>query len=689
MPGSNAGGADAAGGASSGSVSSLGGTAGSLGGATSATGGRSSAGGSTANGGIAAKGGTSSTGGSATGGASTGGGTNTGSICGVKPGSASGVLQMENLCRGVVAVRSGSNNYISWRMMGYEPDDITFNVYRNGTKVNATPIGASNGTNYTDVGAPANATYTVRAVLAGVEQGDSANSRTAAAAVGTLAQPYIEIPVQLPAIGDSPLATPHVINDGSIGDLDGDGEYEIVLKLEQGPKDNSQAGATGQTHLQAYKLSGKRLWDINLGSNIREGAHYTQFLVYDFDGDGKAEVAVKTAPGTRDGTGTYLKLGPAANDSDTTSYRNSSGYVLTGPEYLTVFAGTNGAELATVNFEVPRGTVSSWGDDYGNRVDRFLASVAFVSDTGSASATSGRPVMLMARGYYTRATITAYTYRNGSLAKLWIADSNANTAYAGQGAHSMMVADVDGDLAQEIVYGASAIESNGTRLCSTNNGHGDALHVGDLVPSRPGLEVFMPHEDGSKPTWDLRDARTCAIIHSGAVTGADTGRGVADDVSATNAGAEMWTNSSGGLLSATTGANVSAQPGSANFLIWWDGDESRELQNGTAIDKYPSGALLRTTGTASCNGTKSTPTLTADIFGDWREELVLRLEDNSAIRIYMTTLPTTRRIYTLMHDPQYRMNVSAEQTAYNQPPHTSFHIGSGMAAPPKPNIHVK
>ncbi|MGC4063959.1 MAG: hypothetical protein QM784_04850 [Polyangiaceae bacterium] len=457
LSGTTTGGSESRGGSSTRDSSSFGGASSSFGGATAsnaggntaAVGGKSSAGGASAGAGASATGGKSSAGGASTGGTSSGGGSSGGSVCGVTPSSASGVLQMENLCRGVVAVRTGSNNYVSWRMMGYEPDDITFNVYRNGTKVNATPIGANNGTNYTDVGAPANATYTVRAILNGVEQGDSANTRTGTSAVATLAQPYIEIPVQLPAIGDSPVSTPHAIGDGSIGDLDGDGEYEIVLKLEQSPQDNSISGATGQTHLQAYKLNGKRLWDINLGSNIREGAHYTQFVVYDFDGDGKSEVSVKTAPGTRDGTGAYLKLGPAASDSDTTSYRNSGGYILTGPEYLTVFAGTNGAELATVNFDVPRGTVSSWGDDYGNRVDRFLASAAFVSDTGSASATSGRPVMLMARGYYTRATITAYTYRNGTLAKLWTADSNANTAYAGQGAHSMMVADVDGDLARE------------------------------------------------------------------------------------------------------------------------------------------------------------------------------------------------------------------------------------------------
>ena len=233
-------------------------------------------------------------------------------------------------------------------------------------------------------------------------------ARSAAAAVW--AQDYLRIPIQPPPAGTTPGTCPtpkeaytYSANDGSVGDLDGDGEYEMVLKWDpSNSKDNSQSGCTGNVYLDAYKLNGKRLWRIDLGRNIRAGAHYTQFLVYDFDGDGKAELAVKTAPGTRDGTGVYLHTGPAASDDDAADYRNSRGYVLSGPEYLTVFGGPTGAELATVSFGVPRGTVSSWGDSYGNRVDRFLASAAFVSDAGGGSqSASGRPSILMARGYYT------------------------------------------------------------------------------------------------------------------------------------------------------------------------------------------------------------------------------------------------------------------------------------------------
>ncbi len=604
---------------------------------------------------------------------------------------ASGHYQMENLNRGLVAVKVSNGVYVGWRMLGYEydpanPAATSYNVYRDGARI-AT---VTNSTNYLDAAGTGTSTYTVSAVLGGAEQARSAST-------AVWAQNYLRIPIQPPPAGTTPSSCPtpneaytYSANDGSVGDLDGDGEYEIVLKWDpSNSKDNSQAGCTGNVYLDAYKLNGKRLWRIDLGRNIRAGAHYTQFVVYDFDGDGKAELAVKTAPGTRDGTGAYLHTGPAATDDDGADYRNSSGYILSGPEYLTVFAGPTGAELATVNFDVPRGTVSSWGDSYGNRVDRFLASAAFVSDAGGGSqAASGRPSILMARGYYTRATVTAWNWRDGTLTEIWKADSNASTAYAGQGAHTMSVADVDGDGAQEVIYGASVIDSNGTRKCSTGFGHGDAVHVGAFVPGRTGLQVFMVHEDGTQPSWDVHDASTCQVIQRGPVMNADTGRGVADDIFPGSAGAEVWANNSTGLFSASTGASVGSKPSSANFLVWWDADESRELEDGTSITKYGGGTLLSCSSCASNNGTKSTPVLTADLLGDWREEVIWRESDNSALRLYTTTAVTTRRIYTLMHDPQYRMQVSSEQTAYNQPPHPSFAIGSGMAAPPRPDINV-
>ena len=626
--------------------------------------------------------------------AGTGGATGTGGAGGA---AATGFYHMERLVRGVVAVRITGGNYVGWRMFGYEydatnPANVSYNVCRDGTRVAA----VTDSTNYLDTAGTATSTYTVRPVIAGVEGGDSERATV-------WAQQYLRVPLQVPPGGNMPASctlTPneaytYSANDASVGDVDGDGQYEIFLKWDpSNSKDNSQSGCTGDVIIDAYRMNGTRLWRIDLGPNIRAGAHYTQFMVYDFDGDGKAEMAVKTAPGTKDGAGQFLHTGPAANDNDATIYRtDSTGYVLAGPEYLTVFNGMTGAEMATVNFDVPRGTVSAWGDTYGNRVDRFLSTVGFFDSTG-------QPSFIMARGYYTRATLTAWNWRGGALTKLWQFDSNntprdaAGNPFTGQGSHSMTVANVDDDLGQEVMYGAAAIDNDGKGLCSTGFDHGDAEHVGDLIPSRPGLEFFMCNEDGIHPAYHLRDARTCAILASGPINGADTGRCVADDIFAGNAGAEMWASSVTGLFSASNNANLGTKPGSQNFLIYWDADETRELLDRTQIDKFTNAngtltRLLTATGVASNNGTKATPALTADLFGDWREEVVWRETDSSALRIYTTTDVTTRRIYTLMHDPQYRMQVTSENTAYNQPPHPGFHIGNGMAAPPVPNISVR
>ena len=591
-------------------------------------------------------------------------------------GGGSGVLRAEKLDRGVVAVVVSGGVYVGWRMFGYEydganPTRVSYNVYRSGTLVQ----NVTDSTNLLDASGNAQAMYTVRPVIDGVEG-------AASAPVTPWAQNYLRIALMQPA-------SSYNANDASTGDADGDGVYEIYLKWDpSNAQDNANMGVTGNVYIDAIKLDGTRLFRLDLGPNIRAGAHYTQFVVHDFDGDGKAEIALKTAPGTRDGSGEYLKLGPAASDTDTMIYRNSDGYILTGPEYLTVFNGQTGAELATVNFDQARGTVSSWGDDYGNRVDRFLASAAYLDS-------SGLPSFIMARGYYTRTTLTAWNYRSGMLTQLWKFDSNTtprdamNRSYTGQGAHSMTIANADDDPQQEVVYGAMMIDHTGMGLCSTGNNHGDALHAGDHVPSRPGIEVFMCNEDGGKPAHYVYDARTCAVISASPVNGADTGRCVAADISPSNPGAEMWSSSVTGLFSATSNANVGTKPSQQNFLIYWDADESREIEDGTTVSKFGGGSLQTCSQCASNNGTKSTPTLVADLIGDWREEVIWRESNNTGLRLYTTTAVTARRIYTLMHDPQYRMQISSQQTAYNQPSHPGFHIGSGMVAPPNPDIHVR
>jgi hypothetical protein len=606
---------------------------------------------------------------------------------------------MEKLDRGLVAVAVSNGTYLSWRMFGYEYDDqqpgrIAYAVYRDGALL-AT---VNDSTNYLDAYLstyPQGGTdvqYSVAAIIDGETQELSPT-------VNVWPQNYLRIPLLVPPPGVTPanclVPNEHYsysASDASVGDLDGDGRYEIVLKWDpSNARDNSQDGCTGDVLLDAYNLDGQRLWltPIDLGPNIRAGAHYTQHLVYDFDGDdGRAEVVVKTAPGTTDGTGTNLQGGPATSDDQTAVYRNSSGYILTGPEYLTVFDGATGAELATVSFQPARGAVADWGDTYGNRVDNFLSTAAFVRDQADGTA-SGRPSIIMGRGFYARTAVSAWNWRLGALTLLWTADSKLGTAYSGQGAHSWAVADVDGDGTQEIITGSSTINGDGTRRCSTNLGYGLGLHVADLIPGRPGLEVFVPHMNGTT-AYDEHDPDTCAVIVRGpTVAAGTTSRGVADDIYDGDDGGELWTNNSGSLISATTGKGVGSLPISNNFVIWWDADEARELEDQTSITKYGGATLLNCSDCASDNSTKATPVLSADLLGDWREEIIWREKDNSALRLYTTTDVTTRRIYTLMHDPQYRMQVSSEQAGFNQPPHPSFHIGHNMQMPPVPDIFVK
>jgi len=577
------------------------------------------------------------------------------------PGNAGG-RQMERLDRGLISVRSGSGNLVSWRWLAADPDDVTFNVYRGGTKVNASPVTT---TTYLDAGAPGGAAYTVRAVQAGSEQ-------PASPAALQFPNGYLDVPIQ------NPDAAAYAANDASVGDLDGDGRLDLVLKWEPlNAKDNSQSGVTDPVYVDAYTLTGTRLWRIGLGRNIRAGAHYTQFQVYDYNGDGRAEVAMKTADGTTDGTGRVI--GDAGAD-----YRNSSGYVLSGPEFLTVFDGRTGAALSTVNYEPPRGTVSSWGDSYGNRVDRFLAGTAYLDGS--------RPSLIMARGYYTRTVIVAWDFRNGALTRRWTFDSNSstNSGTAGQGNHQLSVADVDRDGRDEIVYGSLAVDDNGAKLWNTGFGHGDALHVGDLDPARAGLVVFKVDEDGSKPSSWFADARTGQVLWSTPANG-DNGRGVSGDVWAGSPGAESWSSAADGVRSPAGTVVSSRKPSSTNFLVWWDGDPVRELLDQTRIDKYGTSGdtrLLTASGVHSNNGTKATPSLSGDLLGDWREEVIWPTTDNRALRIYATPLTTDRKITTLLQDPAYRLALAWQNTAYNQPPHTGFFLGAGMPEPPRPaNIY--
>ncbi|GGX53424.1 rhamnogalacturonan lyase [Streptomyces fructofermentans] len=588
------------------------------------------------------------------------------------PAQAATARQVERLDRGVVSVHTDAGNLVSWRWLGTDPNDVSFNVYRAGTRVNSAPVTGS--TNYFHSGAPAQADYTVRAIVGGVEQGDSANAIQFRAG-------YKDVAITPPAGGTTPdgVAYTYEANDASVGDLDGDGAPDFVLKWQPtNAKDNSQSGYTGNTVIDGVKLDGTRLWRVDLGRNIRSGAHYTQFQVYDYDGDGRAEVAAKTSDGTVDGAGTVI-------GSSSADHRNSSGYVLSGPEYLTMFDGLTGRAMGTVDYVPARGTVSSWGDSYGNRVDRFLAGTAYLDGR--------RPSLVMARGYYTRTVLAAWDWRGGAFTRRWTFDTNSSTntgkGYDGQGSHSLSVGDVDNDGKDEIVYGAMAVDDNGNALWTTRTGHGDAQHLGDLDPGTSGLEYFKVSESTSQPAELYIDPADGAIRWKLAAC-CDNGRGVAGDVYAGNDGAEVWSASDTSIRD-EAGAAKGREPSSVNFLSWWDGDTTRELLDGTHIDKYGTSSdtrLLTGSSVHSNNGTKATPALSGDLFGDWREEVVWATGDNRALRIYSTPLETGTRITTLLHDTMYRTGLAWQNTAYNQPPHPSFFIGTGMPTAPRPTVYT-
>ncbi len=711
--------------------------------------------------------------------------------------------QLERLDRGLVAVATGTGVFLSWRLLAGEATGhnatgltgVNFRVYRDGRPIAV----VTDSTNYLDASGAGTSVYRV----APVSGGKSATARP-------WAQNYHDLKLNRPADGVTGAgeAYSYTANDMSVGDVDGDGQYEYVVKWDPtNSKDVSQVGYTGNVFIDAYELDGTQLYRIDLGVNVRAGAHYTQFLVYDFDGDGRSELMFKTAPGTRiiryapDGSvrsSKYITM-PAADrragyahtddyrlsaagyyehlvemfrgwathpevvagrwpatleaafgitpqyqyplsDADARALadhfvdvhaparsarnqlRNFAGFILDGPEYLTVFEGATGRELQTVRYKPGRHDDGlMWGDyalariEPGNRVDRFLAGVAYLDGK--------RPSAVFARGYYTRSTVIAYDWDGRRLSERWYVDSGwtpmtnpfndsphgrdgADPSYGTlttQGFHSLSAADVDGDGRQEIVYGAATIDDDGSLRYSSYGvlpdgsaapgarvrlGHGDAMHVTDINPDRPGQEIFTVHEGGTSAPYGmaLRDAATGEVLF-GTYSGRDTGRGMIGDILPAERGIESWASMPGGseasgVHTATGRVLPGAIPGT-NQSIRWAGDLTTQIVDGAqavtpTITDHTRGTLLTATGTLTNNGTKGNPALVADILGDWREELLVRTADSAAIRIHLSTEPTAHKLYTLMHDPQYRAEVARQQTSYNQPSYTSFYLASDM-----------
>lgn len=588
--------------------------------------------------------------------------------------------QVENLMRAPIAVPTPDGVLVSWRLLATDSAHTGFHIFRDGRLLNHRAIGES--TNYLDIGGSMASKYEVRA---DDDRLDPPRSETAI----PLANGYLSVPIQPPPGGVTPdgVAYTYAANDASVADLDGDGEYEIILKWDPtNSKDAGIPGYTGNTFVDAYKLDGERLWRVDFGRNIRAGSHYLPFLVYDFDGDGRAEMITRTASGTIDGAGAVIGDGEA-------DYRDSNGYVLAGPEFLSLFDGMTGVALDTIDYIPPRGNISDWGDSYGNRVDRFQAGVAYLDGI--------HPSGFFERGLYAGqvnqgagiTAVAAFDVKDQHLVNRWVFDTRtAGSQYIGQANHSVTSGDVDGDGRDEVVLGSLVLDDDGTVLYSTNLGHGDAMHLSDLDPTRPGLELFSVKEDTTKPYQTVfTDAANGNIVWA-VFNGRDTGRGLAADVDPNYAGAEAWGAANLSVWSAKGEVIGEIRP-PANFAIWWDGDPQREMLDDISVRKWDwihqaETVLLDATGTVSNNGTKATPCLQADLLGDWREEVVLRSIDNSELRIYTTNARTENRMATLMHDPQYRAYVATQNTGYNQPPHPSFFIGNNMPPVATPKVFV-
>lgn len=603
--------------------------------------------------------------------------------------------QAEKLDRGVVAVKTATGVYVSWRSLDTDSKALSFDVYRDGVKVNAAPV--TQGTNFNDAGGTAASKYVVKAV-----SGETVLETSKETEVW--ADGYKRLHLDRPAGGTTPAGEAYTYspNDCSVGDVDGDGEYEIFVKWDpSNSHDNSENGYTGNVYIDCYKLDGTKLWRVDLGRNIRAGAHYTQFMVYDFDGDGKAEMACKTAPGTIDGQGKAVLMGDdkVTDDYRGTSGQHTTGVILKGSEYLTMFNGQTGAEITSVAYEPGRGvhaqSSSGWGDAYGNRSERYLACVAYLDGQ--------KPSLVMCRGYYTHSYLCAWDFDGAVLTKRWLhASTTKGQGAYGEGAHSLTVGDVDGDGCDEIVYGSACIDHDGKLLYRTGAGHGDALHLGDFDPDREGLEVFMVHEQKAssyKYDSEFRDAKTGEIIWCTKQSGNDIGRGLVGNISPDWRGYEIWPGSyfeNGVNVNATfdcKGNLLVNKRASTDFRIYWDGDLLDELfdgrYNSTTKTSAPeitkrSANLMSNSATwtfnkysnaQSCNTTKATPNLIADILGDWREELILWDGTTSSdLLIFTTDIETKYRVPCLMQDHNYRMAIAWQNVAYNQPPHLGYYL---------------
>lgn len=580
-----------------------------------------------------------------------------------------GQRKMENLSRGLVAIKTNTGVFASWRIPGYEWEGVTYNIYKDGVKINSEPLKVSN---FQDNTGTLTSKYSVAPIVKGVEQ-------VACAQVLPLSNQYLEIPMVTRPAG-------YQVNDATAADLDGDGEYEIIVKRIFG---DSRAEAIYFAYFEAYKMDGTLMWEINVGPNIMSSSEVeVNIAAFDLDGDGKAEVFLRTSEGTVFGDG--KQIGDVDGDGKT-NYRYSvlqsanMEYMCAGPEFLSLINGETGAEMDRVDF-IPRISPDWWGDGYGHRANKFFFGAPYLDGK--------KPSLFIGRGIYTKTVMQTYDVVNKKLVKRWeFRATEGSDPYFGQGNHNYTIADVDMDGRDEIAWGSMTVDDNGKGLYSTQMGHGDAMHVGDMDPFRKGTEIWKCLENSPNFGTVLYDGATGEIlIHD--ILGRDAGRACAANLSDAVKGKTLWGSTK--TFSASTKQPVSVDINSVNFRIYWDGDLLEELLdhnwNGSggegSIRKPNAGEIFRAVGTNSCNWTKGTPSLQADLFGDWREEVIWRTADDTKIRIYTTVDPTIYRNYTLMHDHQYRQAICWQMCGYNQPPHVSYFLGKGenITVPPPPSI---
>ena len=587
--------------------------------------------------------------------------------------------EAKTLNRGLISINlsaSGSTgNLISWRYREADNNQVKFKLYKGNASKQSTALNGGNyiyeKTNFRDTSGNTANYYKL-------EVYDLEDNLIETEVSGkTWANQSMEITTSTP-VDTRGLGATYTPNDATFCDMDGDGEYEIVVKWEpSNSKDAASNGVTSDTYIDCYKMDGTQLWRINIGPNLRAGAHTTPFLCWDFDSDGYGEMMCKTAPGTVDGEGNYVIMG---DDDPTKSWLNSRGKPDDGPEYLTVFDGLTGAELATVSYHTKYGDVSTsfWGDNNQNRSERYLACVAYLDGV--------TPSGVFCRGYYSGAALGAYNWDGTELklAKLHRSSTSGKDLW-GEGAHFCIAGDVDNDGFDEIVYGAATLDHDFTKALSrTGFGHGDALHLGDFVWDNPGQEIFMVQEK-SPYGYHMRDAATGKVLLHVTAEG-DTGRGLAADFSAVDDGAELMASCTASLMDCygNTIADswaIGSSGAGINNRIYWKGDPYDDFfdksvighwnTSGKYFDRIQVNGSNYTPGTLN-NGTKYNPCVLGDMLGDWREEIVTYNSANNALIITTTNYESNYRIPHLMDNRQYAELIANQNVGYNQPPHLSY-----------------